>query len=70
MTATSEEIVAGLLAAAGLTVAEFEQATFVADYPLIRQAADALYLPELDGVEPSARFDPLDYYPTEGSESR
>jgi hypothetical protein len=57
------EIVTAILAAAQLTVSADELATFVKDYPLIRQAADALYLPELDPDEPAIRFDPLDFYP-------
>jgi hypothetical protein len=56
------QIVAAMLTAAQLTVSADELATFVKDYPLIRQAADALYLPELEPDEPAIRFDPLDFY--------
>jgi hypothetical protein len=62
-TADPEQIVTAILTAAQLTVSEKEFATFVKDYPLIRQAADALYLPELDPDEPAIKFDPLDFYP-------
>ncbi|GAA1653512.1 hypothetical protein GCM10009744_52050 [Kribbella alba] len=62
-TPDSGAIVTAILSAAQLTVSEQEYATFVKDYPLIRQAADALYLPELDPDEPAIRFDPLDFYP-------
>jgi len=61
-TADPEQIVTAILTAAQLTVSEEEFATFVRDYPLIRQAADALYLPELDPDEPAIKFDPLDFY--------
>jgi hypothetical protein len=63
-TADPGEIVTALLAAARLTVSDTELATFVRDYPLMRQAADALYLHEFDPDEPAIRFDPLDFYPT------
>jgi hypothetical protein len=56
------EIVTAILAAARLTVSADELATFVKDYPLIRQSADALYLPDLEPDEPAIRFDPLDFY--------
>ncbi|HZX04754.1 hypothetical protein [Kribbella sp.] len=59
----SGAIVTSILAAAQLTVSDDELATFVKDYPLIRQAADALYLPELAPDEPAIRFHPLDFYP-------
>jgi hypothetical protein len=62
-TVTPEQIVDALLSTARLTVSADERATFIKDYPLIRQAADALYLPELDPDEPAIRFDPLDFYP-------
>jgi len=62
-TADPEQIVTAILTAAQLTVSEKEFATFVKDYPLIRAAADALYLPELDPDEPAIKFDPLDFYP-------
>ena len=62
-TPDSGAIVTSILAAAQLTVSDDELATFVKDYPLIRQAADALYLPELGPDEPAIRFDPLDFYP-------
>jgi hypothetical protein len=62
-TPDSGAIVTAILSAAQLTVSDQEYATFVKDYPLIRQAADALYLPELDPDEPAIRFDPLDFYP-------
>lgn len=58
------EIVPALLAAAQLTVSDTELATFVRDYPLIRQGADALYLLDLGADEPATRFAPLDFYPT------
>jgi hypothetical protein len=61
-TLDAEQIVDSLLSAARLTVSADERSTFVKDYPLIRQAADALYLPELDPGEPAIRFDPLDFY--------
>jgi hypothetical protein len=56
------EIVTAILAAAQLTVSADELATFVKDYPLIRQSADALYLPDLEPDEPAIRFDPQDFY--------
>jgi hypothetical protein len=58
------EIVTAILAAAQLTVSDHELATFINDYPLIRKAADALYLPEpgLEPDEPANKFDPLDFY--------
>jgi hypothetical protein len=62
-TADPTQIVTAILTTAQLTVSEGEFATFVKDYPLIRQAADALYLPELDPDEPAIKFDPLDFYP-------
>lgn len=61
-TPDAEQIVDSLLSAARLTVSAEERATFIKDYPLIRQGADALYLPELDPDEPAIRFDPLDFY--------
>jgi len=61
-TADPTQIVTAILTTAQLTVSEEEFATFVKDYPLIRQAADALYLPELDPDEPAIKFDPLDFY--------
>jgi hypothetical protein len=75
VTADPEQIVTAILTAAQLTVSEKEFATFVKDYPLIRQAADALYLAVqpltpphhpgqvLDPDEPAIKFDPLDFYP-------
>jgi hypothetical protein len=62
-TPTPDEIVPAILTAAQLTVSDSELATFVRDYPLIRQAADALYLPDLEPDEPAIRFEPLDFYP-------
>lgn len=59
---TPDQIVGGLLAAAGLTVSAEEKAQMIKDYPLIRAGADALYLPELEFVEPAVRFDPSSYY--------
>ncbi|HEY0688884.1 MAG TPA: hypothetical protein VGD71_07565 [Kribbella sp.] len=58
------EIVTAILAAAQLTVSDDELATFVKDYPVMRKAADALYLPELglEPDEPANKFDPLDFY--------
>jgi hypothetical protein len=61
-TPDSGAIVTAILTAAQLAVSDEEYATFVKDYPLIRQAADALYLPELDPDEPAIRFDPMDFY--------
>jgi hypothetical protein len=61
-TPDSGAIVTAMLAAAQLTVSDEELATFVKDYPLIRQAADALYLHELAPDEPAIRFDPMDFY--------
>jgi hypothetical protein len=60
---TPTEVVPAILATAQLTVSESELATFIRDYPLMRQAADALYRPEFDPDEPAIRFDPLDFYP-------
>jgi hypothetical protein len=57
-----DAIVTGLLAGARLTVSDTEKAAFVADYPLIRTAADGLYLPELEFVEPAVAYDPRTYY--------
>ncbi|MCU1407766.1 MAG: hypothetical protein JWQ43_4069 [Glaciihabitans sp.] len=62
--ATYEEIVTALLSAAGLTVSAEEKAVFVSDYPLLRDDADALYLPELEFIEPANKFDPTLYYPS------
>lgn len=61
--ASDEEIVTALLAAAKLSVSDREKAVFVADYPVLRAGADALYLPELEFVSPAERFDALAYYP-------
>jgi hypothetical protein len=47
-----------LLEAAQLTVSEEEFARYVADYPVVRAAADSLYLPELESVSPALDFDP------------
>ena len=58
---TSEQIVDGLLAAAQLTVDAAERTQMIKDYPLIRAGADALYLPDLESVEPAVRFDPASY---------
>jgi hypothetical protein len=60
----ADQIVPAIRAAAQLTVSDDELATFVKDYPLIRKAADALYLPELglEPDEPANKFDPLDFY--------
>lgn len=61
-TAGAEEIVTGLLAAAGLTVSADEKAQMIKDFPKVRAGADALYLPELEFVEPAVKFDPAHYY--------
>jgi hypothetical protein len=61
-TPTSEQIVTSLLGAAQLTVSNAEQAQLIKDYPQLRAGADALYLPELEFVEPAVRFDPTTYY--------
>jgi hypothetical protein len=61
-TIDAEQIVDSLLSTARLSVSADERATFIKDYPLIRQAADALYLPDVDPDEPAIRFDPLDFY--------
>ncbi|MEN3268454.1 hypothetical protein [Pseudonocardia sp.] len=63
MSASAEEIVTSLLSMAKLTVSDDEKATFVRDFPLIREGADSLYLPDLEFEEPAVRFNPLDYYP-------
>jgi hypothetical protein len=55
-------VVANLLDTARLAVSDEEMARFVSDYPLLRGAADALYLPELEFVEPALAFNPQDYY--------
>lgn len=57
-----EQIVTGLLAAAKLTVSAEEKAQMIKDFPKIRAGADALYLTELEFVEPAVRFDPASYY--------
>ncbi|MBO0813332.1 MAG: hypothetical protein J2P23_14990 [Microlunatus sp.] len=67
MTATTtssgpEEIVTGLLAAAGLTVSADEKAQMIKDFPMLRAGADALYMPQLEFVEPAAKFEPARYY--------
>ncbi|HEY9291407.1 MAG TPA: hypothetical protein VIP98_09035 [Microlunatus sp.] len=59
---THEQIVSGLLTAAGLTIGAEEKAQMITDFGLIRAGADALYLPELEFVEPAVRFDPSSYY--------
>ncbi|SDR90523.1 hypothetical protein [Microlunatus soli] len=59
---TSEQQVTGLLDAAHLSVSAEEKAQMIKDYPTIRAGADALYLPELEFVEPATRFDPAGYY--------
>jgi hypothetical protein len=59
---SSEQIVTGLLAAAQLTVSAEEKAQMIKDFPKVRAGADALYLPELEFVEPATRFDPARYY--------
>ncbi len=58
----AEAIVTSLLAAAQLTVSDEEKAQMVKDYPLLREGADALYLPELYMYEPALKFNPLAYY--------
>jgi hypothetical protein len=59
---SAEMVVTGLLAAAGLTVSAEEKAQMITDYPQVRAGADALYLTELEFVEPAVRFDPTVYY--------
>ncbi|GAB3929763.1 hypothetical protein GCM10011575_27830 [Microlunatus endophyticus] len=59
---TTEQIVTGLLAAAQLTPSAEEKAQMIKDFPKVRAGADALYLPELEFVEPATRFDPARYY--------
>jgi len=59
---SAEEIVTGLLAAASLTVSAEEKAQMIKDFPTLRAGADALYLPELEFVEPAVMFDPVRYY--------
>ena len=61
-TTNTEEIVNGLLAAASLTVGADEKAQLIKDFPKLRAGADALYLPELEFVEPAVTFDPASYY--------
>ena len=63
MSPSSEEIVTCLLSMARLTVSDDEKATFVRDFPLIREGADGLYLPDVEFDEPAVKFNPLDYYP-------
>lgn len=60
--ANTEQIVTGLLSAAQLTISAAEEAQMIKDYPQIRSGADALYLPELEFVEPAVRFDPAVYF--------
>lgn len=57
MTASPKDIVTAILSAAQLTVDPKEFDVMVADYPIMRAAADSLYLPELEFVEPAAVFD-------------
>lgn len=57
----TETIVDALLAAASLTVSAEERAAFVADYPRLREATDALFEFH-DGLEPPLIFDPTTYY--------
>jgi hypothetical protein len=64
MAPSAEETVTNLLSMARLTVSDDEKATFVRDFPLIREGADALYLPDIEFDEPAVKFNPLDYYPT------
>jgi hypothetical protein len=47
-----------LLEAAELAISDEEFDRYVKDYPVIRAAADSLYLPELDSVSPAIDFDP------------
>lgn len=61
-TNSAEEIVTGLLAAAGLTISADEKAQMIKDFPKLRAGADALYLPELEFVEPAVKFEPARYY--------
>jgi hypothetical protein len=53
-----EATVRVLLEAAQLTISDEEFARYVNDYPIVRAAADALYLPELESVSPALDFDP------------
>lgn len=59
---TAEQLVTDLLTAAHLNVSAEEKEQMIKDYPTIRAGADALYLPELEFVEPAVRFDPAGYY--------
>lgn len=62
MSTTQEQIVSDVLATAQLTVSPEEKAQMIKDYPTIRAGADALYLPDLESVEPAVQFDPAGYY--------
>jgi len=57
MAVSPNDMVAAILSAAQLTVSEREFDTMVRDYPVMRAAADSLYLPELEFVEPAVTFD-------------
>ena len=48
----SEQIVAALLAAAGLAPSADEVAALASSYPALRAGLDALYLPEADSEHP------------------
>src|SRR5262245_52721264 len=50
--ASAEQIVAALLAAAGLAPSPDEVAAMVCGYPALRAGLDSLYLPEADGEQP------------------
>ncbi len=53
-----ETTVRVLLQAQGLEVSEAEFARFVQMYPLMREGADSLYIPEVRYEEPSPIFTP------------
>jgi hypothetical protein len=50
--ASAEQIVAALLAAAGLAPSPDEVAAMVRGYPALRAGLDSLYLPEADAEQP------------------
>lgn len=51
-----------LLETAKLTVSEEEFEKFVDIYPVLREQADALYMPHLEDEAPAVSFDPtVDY---------
>ena len=55
---TTETTVQALLDAAQITMNDEEFALFVKVYPTLREGANALYIPEARGEEPSPVFDP------------